>query len=368
MSGRAERDVQKRSTIPGPPVRVGLVGCGYWGPNLIRNLNACPATELAAVCDRDARRLQHARDLAPQARACADFEAVLADDSVEAVAIATPPRTHGPLGKAALLAGKHVLIEKPMATSLAEAEELLRLADAAGRTLMVDHTFLYSPAVRRIKQLLESGELGEIYYFDSVRINLGLFQSDVNVLWDLAVHDLSIVDYLLGRAPATVSAFGSSHTSIGLEDVAYLTLDFGDRLLASFHVNWLSPVKIRHLIIGGSRKGLVYNDLDRSEPLKIYDRGITLSAEPEARIGALVSYRTGDVWSPHVEREEPLANVVKHFAHCVRTGTRPLTDGLTGLRIVTILDLAQRSVQAHGSRLAFNTASEAPVLPLRPAA
>jgi predicted dehydrogenase len=357
---------QEQQPVPGAPVRVAVVGCGYWGPNLIRNLVSCPATQVAAVCDRDAARLQRARELAPCARALTDFDAVLADDAVEAVAIATPPRTHGPLGKAALQAGKHVLIEKPMATSLAQAEELLALAEAAGRTLLIDHTFLYSPAIRKVKELIDAGELGDVYYIDSVRINLGLFQNDVNVLWDLAVHDLSIVDYLLGRPPLSVSAFGSSHTAIGMEDVAYLTLDFGAGLLASLHVNWLSPVKVRHLIVGGSKKSVVYNDLDKAEPIKIYNSGVTLSAEPEDRSGALVSYRIGDVWSPALERAEPLANVVRHFAHCIRSGARPLTDGRAGLRIVSLLDLAQRSVRAQGSRLLFSPGSPAVVTPAVP--
>ena len=216
---------------------------------------------------------------------------------------------------------------------------------------MVDHTFLYSPAVRRVKELIDAGELGDIYYIDSVRINLGLFQSDVNVLWDLAPHDLSIVDYLLGRLPRSVAATGSCHTGGDLEDVAYLNLDFGGNLLASFHVNWLSPVKVRHLMIGGSRKGLVYNDLNHWEPVKVYDRGITVAESPEARRGVLISYRTGDVWSPHVEQTEPLQAVVRHFAECIRTGCRPRSDGEAGLRVVRILDAAQRSIKAQGGRI-----------------
>jgi predicted dehydrogenase len=281
----------------------------------------------------------------------ADLDAVLADGSVEAVAVATPPLTHGPFARAALLAGKHVLVEKPLTVSLAEAEELVDLAGRSGLTLMVDHTFLYSPAVRMIKRLLDAGELGDVYFVDSVRINLGLFQNDVNVLWDLAIHDLAIVDHLIGRAPVSVSAFGRSHTRKETEDVAYLSLDFGDNLLASFHVNWLSPVKVRHLIVGGSKKGLVFNDLDQSEPIKVYDRDILVDESAEARRGALVSYRTGDVWSPHLEREEPLQNMVGHFAACVRGGRAPLTDGRAGLRMVRILDLAQRSLEAQGARL-----------------
>jgi predicted dehydrogenase len=333
------------------PVGVAVVGCGYWGPNLIRNFNTCPASQVVMVCDQDRGRLERSKGHCPRAELVQDFAQVLAHPGVEAVAIATPVGTHAPLATAALKAGKHVLVEKPLATSAREAEELVGLAEARGLTLMVDHTFIYSPAVRRIKEIIDSGELGEIYYIDSVRINLGLVQNDVNVLWDLAPHDLSIVDYLLGRLPRSVAAMGSSHTGADLEDVAYLNLDFGNSLLASFHVNWLSPVKVRHLLIGGSKKGLVYNDLNPWEPIKVYDRGITVAADPESRRGMLVSYRTGDIWSPHVEQSEPLQNVAAHFAECVRTGNRPVTDGKAGLRVVRILDSAQRSIKAQGGRI-----------------
>jgi predicted dehydrogenase len=350
-SPAAPAPVERKASAP---VTVAVVGCGYWGPNLIRNFTTCRATELLAVCDRDPKRLQAGSELNPRARAISEFADVLADSRIEAVAIATPPLTHGPLAKAALLAGKHVLIEKPIAASLAEAVELQQLAEDRGLTLMVDHTFLYSPAIRKIKELIDGGDLGEIYYIDSVRINLGLFQNDVNVLWDLATHDLAIVIHLLGRMPQSLSAFGSSHTGSEIEDVAYMNLDFGGGLLASFHVNWLSPVKIRHLIIGGSKKGLVYNDLDLAEPVKIYDRGIILAQQPEARRGALISYRTGDVTSPHIKAEEPLQNMVRHFAGSIRSRTRPLTDGRAGLQVVQILDSAQRSIKAHGCRISLS--------------
>jgi predicted dehydrogenase len=231
-----------------------------------------------------------------------------------------------------------------------EAEDLVRLADRQRLTLMVDHTFIYSAGIRKIKDLVDSGELGEIFYLDSVRINLGIFQNDVNVIWDLAPHDLSIVEYLLGRLPKSVAANGTCHTRSDLEDVAYLNLDFGGNLLASFHVNWLSPVKVRHLIIAGSKKSLVYNDLNAWEPVKIYDRGITVDESPEARRGALIGYRTGDIWSPHIEQSEPLQNVVRHFTDCIRSGSKPLTDGSAGLRVVRILEAAQRSIKAQGGR------------------
>jgi predicted dehydrogenase len=330
---------------------VAVVGCGYWGPNLIRNFGACPTTEVVALCDQSPETLARAAASCPSARPVDDFRAVLSDPAVEAVAIATPVATHGPLATAALRAGKHVLVEKPMALSSREAEDLVSLADRAGLTLMVDHTFIYSSPIRKIKELIDAGELGEIYYLDSVRINLGIFQNDVSVIWDLAPHDLSIVEHLLGRLPRSVAATGTCHTKSDLEDVAYLSLDFGGSLLASFHVNWLSPVKVRHLIIAGSRKSLVYNDLNHWEPVKVYDRGITVNESPETRRGLLVNYRTGDIWSPHLESTEPLQNVVRHFADCVRTGQHPLTDGEAGLRVVRILEAAQRSIKAQGGRI-----------------
>jgi predicted dehydrogenase len=289
--------------------------------------------------------------LCPQAGTTTSFDEVLADNNVHAVAIATPVGTHAKLVRAALEAGKHVMVEKPLADSVADAQTLLRVAEENNRILMVDHTFLYSEPVRRIKALIDSGELGEIYYIDSVRINLGLIQNDVNELWDLAPHDLSIVDYFLGRMPRSVSAIGTCHTGCGVEDVAYLNLDFGQELIATFHVNWLSPVKIRHMIIGGSKKSLVYNHLDPVEPIKIYDRGVSVTDSPEARRGLLISYRTGDVWSPHIEQGEPLAEVVRHFAHCIRTGETPLSDGRAGLRIAQVLEASERSIKAQGGRI-----------------
>ncbi len=336
------------------PVGVALVGCGYWGPNLIRNFTASRATTLVAVCDRDEARLAAVAGLNTAAKQVADFADLLADPAVEAVAIATPPKTHAPFAAAALKAGKHVLVEKPLCVNSAEGEQLLALARERGLTLMVDHTYLYSPAVRRIKALIDAGDLGRLHFFDSVRINLGLFQNDVNVLWDLACHDIAIVSHLVGRAPLAVNAHGISHTFSGMEDVAYLTLDYGDAVTATFHVNWLSPVKIRQLIVGGQQKSVVFNDLDMNEPLKVYDRGIQLPDQPESRYGLLVGYRLGDVWSPYLPREEPLRNMVEHFAHCVRTGDRPLSDGVSGLDVVRILEAAHRSIRADGLRIVLN--------------
>jgi predicted dehydrogenase len=334
-----------------PPLGVAVVGCGYWGPNLVRNFTACPDSQVVVLCDRSESALARVGAGCPEARRVREFEQVLADPAVEAVALATPVATHAPLAKAALRAGKHVLLEKPMATSARDGEELVRLAERGGLTLMVDHTYVFSAPIRKIRELVQSGEIGDIFYLDGVRINLGLFQSDVNVLWDLAPHDLSIVDYLLGRLPRTVAATGASHTRSGQEDVAYLNLDFGGGLIANFHVNWLSPVKVRNLIVAGSKKSIVYNDLNHWEPIKVYDQGIQEGESTESRLGQLISYRTGDIWSPRLEPAEPLQNVVRHFVECIRTKARPLSDGEAGLRVVRILDAAERSVKAQGGRI-----------------
>jgi predicted dehydrogenase len=333
------------------PIGVAVIGCGYWGPNLIRNFSTCESTRVLAICDRDRHRLHFAAANCPQAKLTQNIEEIFGNPEIEAVAIATPVSTHAPLSLAAMEAGKDVLIEKPMADNVRDAERVVNRAKELQRTLMVDHTYVYSPAVRKIKDLIDSGKLGEIYYIDSVRINLGRFQSDINVLWDLAPHDLSIVDYLLGRLPRSLAAIGVSHTSSDLEDVAYLNLDFGRLLIATFHVNWLSPVKLRHLIVGGSRSSIIFNDLNHAEPIKIYDSGIQIDYSSEVRFGVLVSYRTGDIWSPNVSRDEPLQNVVRHFADCIRNGKPPLTDGEAGLRIVRLLEAAQHSMKAQGGRI-----------------
>jgi predicted dehydrogenase len=314
---------------------------------------SCPDTKLVAVCDKDPARLAKVLAPYPAVDAVTDVKELLARKDVDAVAIATPVRTHAPFALMALEAGKHVLVEKPFADSVADAERMVALADKGGLTLMVDHTFVYSPAVRKLNELYSAGDLGELSYIDSVRINLGMFQHDVNVVWDLAPHDLSIVEFLLHRLPKSLSAVGACHTkgSTNIEDVAYLNLDFGDGLLASFHVNWLSPVKIRHFILGGTKKSIVYNDLDVSEKVRVYDRGITASEDPEARRGVLINYRTGDVLSPHLEQSEPLQNMVRHFAECVRDKKRPLTDGEAGLRVVRVLEAAERSIKAQGGRI-----------------
>ncbi len=331
-----------------------MVGLGYWGPNLVRNIAGSPATELVALCDQDEGRLASVGASYPSARTTTDSAAVLAADDVDAVCIATPVSTHHDLVRAALESGKHVLVEKPFVTSVEEAEQLVALARDRGLVLMLDHVFLYSPAVRRLATAVQDGELGDLQYIDSVRINLGLVQHDVNVLWDLAAHDLSIIDHLVGRLPRSVSAFGEAHQGHDLVDVAYLHLDYGDGLIASVHVNWLSPVKIRHFLVGGSRRSALYDELDPSERLKIYDRGVDSTPDPESRRRILVSYRSGDVVAPALEPVEPLRAMVEHFADSVARGAAPLSDGEQGLRVVRILAAADRSLAAGGAAVTLD--------------
>lgn len=330
---------------------MGVIGLGYWGPNLVRNFTSSARTRVRWLCDTNPTRLASFRKQSATVSCTADAADVFADASIDAVAIATPVASHYGLVKAALTAGKHVLVEKPLASSVAEATELVTLAKTVHRVLLVDHVFLYSPSVRKMTELVRTGEVGDILFFDSVRINLGLFQHDVNVLWDLAPHDLSIIDHLLGRAARSLVAIGASHAGNGLQDVAYLHLDYGDNLLASVHVNWLSPVKVRHFLVGGSRRSVLYNELDISERVKVYDRGIDVSKDSEGIRQVLISYRSGDVLSPRLDATEPLLNLVEHFADCIENGAAPISGGEQGLRIVRILEAAQESLSYGGKRM-----------------
>jgi predicted dehydrogenase len=331
-------------------LRVGIIGYGYWGPNLVRNFSTCPLTEVAAVCDASPARLQAAARAHPHTRTVASVDELL-DLKPDAVAIATPVSTHFSLAARCLEAGLHVLVEKPLAASTREAQALIDIADRAGKVLMVDHTYLFTGAVRKIRELIDGGELGELYFVDSVRINLGLFQHDVNVIWDLAPHDLSIVDHILGGDARSISAWGCAHADPAIEDIAYVNVDYGDQLMASFHVNWLSPVKVRQMIFAGSKKSLIFNELNTTEPIKVYARGVDFAETPEERRRLMVSYRTGDVWSPHVEPAEALQAAVTHFAECIRNGEEPISDGRLGLRVVRLLEAGTRSIRAQGGRV-----------------
>jgi predicted dehydrogenase len=345
---------------------VGIIGYGYWGPNLVRNFSTCPLTEVAAVCDASPSRLEAFRRGYGHLKGVSSVDELL-EMRLQAVAIATPVSTHFPLAKRCLEAGLHVFVEKPLAATVAECKSLIEIAERQQRVLMVDHTYLFTGAVRRIKELVEYGELGSLYYTDSVRINLGLFQHDVNVIWDLAPHDLSIVDSIIPAEARSISAWGCCHANPDLEDIAYVNVDYGDSLLANFHVNWLSPVKVRQIIFAGDRKGLIFNELNPTEPIKVYDRGIELAHSDEERRRLMVSYRSGDVWSPHVEPGEALQAAVTHFAECVRDGNTPISDGRLGLRVVRLLEAATRSIRAQGGRVVltrgiFNGNGHAPTI------
>jgi predicted dehydrogenase len=332
---------------------VGIVGYGYWGPNLVRNFSSCPLTEIAAVCDSNPARLEAFGRQYSHLKAVSSLDQLL-ELPLDAVAIATPVSSHFPLAKRCIEQGLHVWVEKPLAGSVAEAKALVELAQRHQRVLMVDHTYLFTNAVRKIQELVEYGELGDLYFVDSVRINLGLFQRDINVIWDLAPHDLSIVDHIVPGDARSISAWGCAHADPDIEDIAYVNVDYDDRLLANVHVNWLSPVKVRQIIFGGSRKSLIFNELNTTEPIKVYDRGIELGMNEEERRRMLVSYRSGDVWSPHIDPGEALQAAVTHFAECIHNGEEPLSGGQLGLRVVRLLEAATRSIRAQGGRVVLS--------------
>jgi len=335
-------------------ITVGVVGCGYWGPNLIRNFVSCPDTELLWVCEKNKERLDKVIMPYPGIKRTVNIDDLLADDRVNAVAVATPVHTHYPLAKACLERGKHVLLEKPLALNLKEGEALVRCAQKNGLQLMCDHTFCYTGAVRKMKEIIDSGVLGELLYFDSTRINLGLFQQDINVIWDLAPHDLSILDFLINNRPVSVSAHGVCHAGNDIENIAYVTLRYVNSFIAHFHLNWLSPVKIRKTIIGGSEKMMVWNDLEQDEKIKIYNKGITVKKdEQEERNRLLVSYRSGDMYAPQFNDPEALSVMVKEFADCIAENRTALTDGEAGLRVLRILEGTQKSIAADGANISL---------------
>jgi predicted dehydrogenase len=330
-------------------LRTAVIGYGYWGPNLARNLAAHPGIELAAIGDANPSRLIAAQASHPWARLTTDSRELLASDEIDAIVIATPPESHCALAVEALERGKHVLVEKPLATCPEDARIMMDTARACDRTLMVDHTFLFTGAVRRIKQAIDSGEIGDIYYFDSTRINLGLFQSKSNVVWDLGPHDVAILLHLLGQQVTEVSAIGASHVDAGLENIAYITLRFDSQVLAHLHVNWLAPVKIRKTIISGSKRMIVYDDMEPSEKVKIYDAGAARMTTPEDAYKVFVEYRTGDVVSPKLDKVEALTVECDHFLNVVRGNTPSISDGALGLEVVRILDAAEQSIRRRGT-------------------
>jgi predicted dehydrogenase len=338
-------------------ITVGVIGYGYWGPNLARNFAEAPDGRLGFVTDVRPERLSDVGARHPGAKLSTDYRDLLADPAIDAVAIATPVSSHFDLAMAALHAGKHVLVEKPMTATSDQGLRLIEEAEKRGLVLMVDHTFVYTGAVQKIRELVQAGDLGEIYYYDSVRINLGLFQHDVNVLWDLAVHDLSIMEFVLGQTPVSVSATGLAHVDGQPENIAYMTMFFEGRLIGHVHANWLAPVKVRRTLVGGSRRMVVFDDLEASEKVKVYDRGISVNPSPENVYQMLIGYRAGDMWAPQLGRTEALQAEARHFIECIAGRRTPTTDGQAGLRIVRLLEAASRSMEQQGRLVSVNASA-----------
>jgi predicted dehydrogenase len=333
-------------------IRVGLIGYGYWGPNLARNIAETPGLSLAAVAEARGERLSLVQQRYPHTRLTDDAAALMRRDDIDAVVVATPLSTHVDFARMALENGKHVLVEKPLASTARDAEGLGALAARHNLRLMVDHTFVYTGGVRKIRALIDNGELGELLYLDSVRINLGLFQYDTNVIWDLAPHDLSIMDFLIDQRPVAVSADGGRVGMFEHENIAYITVHFENGFLAHFHVNWLAPVKIRRLLLGGRRKMLTFDDLEPSEKVRVYDHGVDFAAaDDEVRRRLLVSYRMGDMYAPQLDRQEALAGVTREFGAAIREGRDPLTGADAGIRVVRLLEAADRSLRSEGARV-----------------
>lgn len=327
-------------------IRFGAIGYGYWGPNIVRNIRALDSAKLVAICDRSSAALQSAKQLYPDVRVTMDPSELLTAPDIDAIAVITPVHTHFELAKSALLNGKHVFVEKPFTATSAQAEELVDLAERKNLRIMVDHTFLFTGSVRKIRQFIDDGTLGKIYYYDSTRVNLGLFQHDVDVIWDLAPHDLSIVDYLIGKPAEAVVATGQAHLN-QLVDVAYLTIYYPDSVIAHINVNWLSPVKVRLALVGGEKKMVVWNDLVGDEKIRVYDKGVKVTPR-EGLHDLLVGYRSGDMWAPRLENTEALKAELAYFVECIENSKVPFNDGLAGLRVVRMLEAAQESLSRKG--------------------
>jgi len=332
-------------------IRVSIIGVGYWGPNIIRNFISNASTIVDSICDIRQERIDAIRKIYQFLNATRDYREIVHSNSNDLVAICTPVFTHYEIAKEALEAGKHILLTKPMTSTTVQAEELVNLAEKKGLQIFVDHTFMYHGAVRKIKQLLQNGEIGDLYYFDSVRVNLGLFQHDVNVVWDLAPHDISIMFYLLDRYPECVVATGADHFGTGLEDMAYLTVYFPNNLIAHIHVNWLSPVKIRQTLIAGSKKMVVWDDNEPSEKVRIYDKGIEIVQTTDKVYDILIQYRTGDMYCPKIDTKEALSVEVDDIVASLKNGSVPISDGKVGLMIVKILEAAQYSIKNRGKEV-----------------
>ena len=346
LSVSSSTNIPIRSELDTDTLKVGVIGYGYWGPNIVRNFHAQEKSRVVVVCDKSPKSLRRVCQSYPNMHVTEDYSEVLAAPNVDVVAVVTPVWTHYELAKAALENGKHVFVEKPFTSTVAQAEELIELADRKNLQIMVDHTFLFTGAVRHIRQLIDNGTMGDLYYYDSTRVNLGLFQHDVNVMWDLAPHDLSIMGYLIKERPEAVVATGERHLN-GMADVAFLTMYYPNKLIGHINVNWLSPVKVRTTLIGGEKRMLVWNDLEADEKIKIYDKGVQMTTN-EAVHQTLVSYRTGDMWAPKVEQVEALKVEAAYLVECILNNKKPFNDGIAGLQVVKILQAAEESVQQKG--------------------
>jgi predicted dehydrogenase len=328
-------------------VKFGVVGYGYWGPNVVRNLDRLETAEVVAVCDKSPASRKKVAKAYPDVLVTEDSAELMSSPDIDAIAVVTPVWTHYELAKAALQNGKHIFVEKPFTSNADQAQELIELAARKNLKIMVDHTFLFTGAVTKIKQLLDDGSLGKLYYYDSTRVNLGLFQHDVNVVWDLAPHDLSIIDHLIEQTPEAISATGQTHLN-DHEDVAYITVYFPDKVIAHINVNWLSPVKVRTTLIGGEKKMLVWNDLEADEKIKIYDKGVKVTSR-EGLYDLLVHYRSGDMWAPQIEQVEALTRELSYFVDCIANDKTPVNDGEAGLRVVRMLEAANESISKRGA-------------------
>jgi predicted dehydrogenase len=349
------------------PTVIGVVGCGYWGPNLARNLKSLPDCNLKAMCDLSEARLKHMNSLYPDVEGMTDYGHMLNGLDLDAVVIAAPVRHHFPLAKAALLAGKHALIEKPMAYSSEECEELIQIADQKGLVLMVGHTFLYSSAVRKITEIIRAGDIGEIRYINSQRLNLGLFQKDINVAWDLAPHDISIILHLLEDFPQVVNCQGNAHVTAGIEDVTNISLTFSHNRFATIQSSWLEPRKVRQMTIVGTRRMIVYDDLQAHEKIRIYDTRVERPPHHDTFAEFQYSYHYGDIYIPYMKQEEPLRTECQHFLDCIANGTKPLSGGHEGLEMVRILEASSKSLKNYGAPVNFTRTRGRESFSLQPA-
>jgi len=340
---------------------VGVIGCGYWGPLLVRNFKGLPNCELKALCDVNEERLKHLKSLYPEVEGATDYDHFLNGLNLDAIVVATPVKHHFPLAKAALLAGKHTFIEKPMASSSAECEELIDIAKRNGLILMIDHTFLYSSPVRKIVDIVEAGDLGDIRYINSRRLNLGLFQKDINVAWDLAPHDISIILHILGEFPVSINCQGNAHVTPQIEDVTNMSLSFRNNRFATIQSSWLEPRKVREMTIVGTRRMIVYDDLQTHEKIRVYDVRVERPPHYDSFAEFHYSYHYGDSYIPHIQQEEPLKVACQHFLDCIASGRQPLSSGQAGLEMVRILEAASASLNMNGAPVDFSPAEELPV-------